>query len=1126
MTNSRRTPHAARLTLITLFALPLLWPLLRDQTLCTHDGSLHFYRLVALRHAIEQGLIFSRWTPGLVYGYGFPFFNFREIASYYLPELLYLLGLSIPVALHLVYAGCLLLSGWGTYLLAHDIWRHEQAALVAAVAYLAAPYLMLDVYVRGNLPESMALALLPLILWLFRRLVRTPGRLVFAAAALSVAALFLTHNISSLLFIPLLVAYLAFLFLIRSRQRLSSAHWPLIAAALLIGIALTTFAWLPAIAEKGSVQLYLTHSTRGNDFHYNFLSLAELLAPLTPADPTLLNPPMQVKVGRPQLILGAIGLLGLLRFRPGRWQESPRERPQPPREMAESSREHPQPSRETAGTIQGDGRTVQGDGRTIQGVPAAAQGDDGITEATVQERLPACWVVSFRDTERRWHLAFLALATAALLLLSLPISTPLWETLPLIRFVQFPWRLVGRAALPLALLVGASSTLIPRHPSLSLLSISILILAALPWLYPGVCPSPTSPTIANVMNFERKSGLVGVDPLGAYLPRWVIQRPAGSPVEMQAALRAGTTPRRFDASTLPPGATLLRESYGPNRATVQLETPAAFQAVYHTFYFPGWTVRIDGEKVPIEPTPQTGLISFRVPPGRHTLTIRWRLTPLRAGATAVSLVALAALAGIEIWGIGGWGRLYSPPACGGSWRGARGVPLALLVFKLLLVDPGYTPLRHGRLEAGTLPGLQNPTSIRLADGLELPGYQITPAPAGSELQLDLAWTAYQPPAGNYRSRVALVAGDDNKLIWSAKETFRPPGYQQHPPTAQWRPGAWVWDSHSIPILPGTPPGNYQLQLTVFDRATLAPLNVLDNAGRVAGPNVIIGQLHIERPTLALTNLKMQHTIGRQWGNLTLLGTNLDRQEAAPGDPTLITLFWRRAPHERPPAGDPTAQLELLDPAGATVHRWALPLIRENYPPTAWRVHDALMGQHLLQIPGRTENGRHTWQLALLDAAGTPIGAPITLGQVSINAPQRMWQPPPTNYPADIEYTLESGAPFARLVGYNLEQSGERLELTLMWQAQAQTESSYRVFVHLLYSDGGAAAQSDGIPAGWTRPTSGWSPGEFITDPHTLTLPAELPAGEYPLAVGLYQLSTGNRLHASQGTLTTLTLAQR
>jgi hypothetical protein len=37
------------------------------------------------------------------------------------------------------------------------------------------------------------------------------------------------------------------------------------------------------------------------------------------------------------------------------------------------------------------------------------------------------------------------------------------------------------------------------------------------------------------------------------------------------------------------------------------------------------------------------------------------------------------------------------------------------------------------------------------------------------------------------------------------------------------------------------------------------------------------------------------------------------------------------------------------------------------------------------------------------------------------------------------------------------------------------------------------------------------PGEFIIDPHTLTLPADAASGTYSLVVGLYKPSDGTRL---------------
>ena len=53
---------------------------------------------------------------------------------------------------------------------------------MAAIVYMAAPYTVLDALVRANLPEAIALALLPLILWAFRRLLLRGSRKYFALA--------------------------------------------------------------------------------------------------------------------------------------------------------------------------------------------------------------------------------------------------------------------------------------------------------------------------------------------------------------------------------------------------------------------------------------------------------------------------------------------------------------------------------------------------------------------------------------------------------------------------------------------------------------------------------------------------------------------------------------------------------------------------------------------------------------------------------------------------------------------------------------------------------------------------------------------------------------------------------
>jgi hypothetical protein len=83
---------------------------------------------------------------------------------------------------------------------------------------------------------------------------------------------------------------------------------------------------------------------------------------------------------------------------------------------------------------------------------------------------------------------------------------------------------------------------------------------------------------------------------------------------------------------------------------------------------------------------------------------------------------------------------------------------------------------------------------------------------------------------------------------------------------------------------------------------------------------------------------------------------------------------------------------------------------------------------------------------------------------------------------------------------------------------------YHVFVHLIDETGNIVAQSDAAPANWTRPTTGWLPGEYVVDAHTLNLPAALPPGPLTLRVGLYDPATGARLMTGDADFAALELA--
>lgn len=82
--------------------------------------------------------------------------------------------------------------------------------------------------------------------------------------------------------------------------------------------------------------------------------------------------------------------------------------------------------------------------------------------------------------------------------------------------------------------------------------------------------------------------------------------------------------------------------------------------------------------------------------------------------------------------------------------------------------------------------------------------------------------------------------------------------------------------------------------------------------------------------------------------------------------------------------------------------------------------------------------------------------------------------------------------------------GAALPITLTWNSLEPVPRPWTVFVHLVGQDETIVAKSNAQPRGATLPFPLWTPGDWVSDTHTLALPAELPAGEYRLRVGLYR----------------------
>jgi hypothetical protein len=715
-------------------------------------------------------------------------------------------------------------------------------------------------------------------------------------------------------------------------------------------------------------------------------------------------------------------------------------------------------------------------------------------------------ITALRNRQLRVHAAFFAVVLVTCLFLTLPISQPLWDALPLLQRVQFPWRLVGPATLCAAVLAGASlaSDRSASHPIAagvaSLLLVGLLILGHLGWLYPRHCPPPGDISTAGMIDWERATDTLGSTAKSEYLPIWVEHMPDDDyPLYGDESDTKRPVPR-LPAQSLPEGTLIVDAAYGPTESTVELDTPVSFEARYQSFYYPGWHVTIDGNPVSAGPTETHGLLGFHVPSGQHTIHVRFGETALRLASDVVSLLSLGALATILLTHRFDHSSHHIDHRSGLTPVWSVIAAILLVAIKITILDRVDNPIRRSNLLDGHLRHVDVSAEVTFGDEFVLLGHDAIPQSVGSggRIRVNTFWRALQPGGVDYGVAINIV--DTQGYRWSGPDVRPTRWHRVPPPVYEWSPSQYASVDLDVPLLAGTPPGTYGVEAVVFDRDTLAPLTAYDASMRTLGPSLLLGHVTVLPPAKPCEpdSLNIQHRLESRLGPLTLLGADFDRDQATPGDPMFLTVFWR-VDQQPNPDSDLTLRLALLDPDGSVAAMFDLPPTTGWHPTSTWKPGQVWRGQHLLHLPADLEGGDHTWRVTL-----EPIQQSTSLPSLThIAAPLRALTPPPI----DLEIGVRLGG--FSILGISVEPGtsnlspGTPVTVLLVWHAEQETRTSYHVFLHLLDSAGRLIAQSDGIPANWTRPTTGWLPGEYITDVRVLTIPPDADEGRYTLLTGMY-----------------------
>ena len=241
--------------------------------------------------------------------------------------------------------------------------------------------------------------------------------------------------------------------------------------------------------------------------------------------------------------------------------------------------------------------------------------------------------------------------------------------------------------------------------------------------------------------------------------------------------------------------------------------------------------------------------------------------------------------------------------------------------------------------------------VNLGDKILFLGYDLDSSWVVSEgkVILTLYWLALEPMESDYVVYLKLV----NVLyhVWGEQES-RP--YWDGLLTNTWRKGQIIGDTREIELLPGTPPGSYQITVNLFDpyrREELKPERDL-----VLGP---VDVLRREPPPISTLDMDypLEVDLG---GKVRLLGYNIE-SGFRPGDRIHLTLFWQCL--EKMDKGY-TVFTHLTDAKGRIWGQKDNPPVGGFYPTTGWEPGEIVRDQYDIPIAPDAPPGEYRIEVGM------------------------------------------------------------------------------------------------------------------------------------------------------------------
>ena len=254
----------------------------------------------------------------------------------------------------------------------------------------------------------------------------------------------------------------------------------------------------------------------------------------------------------------------------------------------------------------------------------------------------------------------------------------------------------------------------------------------------------------------------------------------------------------------------------------------------------------------------------------------------------------------------------------------------------------------------------------------------------------------------------------------------------------------------------------------------------------------------------------------------ILGYDLRAGTVRAGEPLELTLY-QCVPEPLEGIWMPYAQLGPVEARWTTDSRLLTP---------QWQPGEVVVERYEVPVPYTLPPGEYPLRLGYADLSGGRAELELSGGETTVEVATVTVLPGADGGPVEkLDRALGNLDNQVALVGARARagwqnrtapwddplavQAGRPLHLTLAWRALASPRDSFTIFIHVIDGAGRPVMGHDYTPLGGACPTylwfPKWLPGQTLTDPYRLTVPLDLPPGDYWLEVGMYGMTSLRRL---------------